>query len=192
MRAQRALHGWLDAVASDDDADQDYQQDGDGHKGDHFEHFAGPGAVLVDVWMHGVVAAVHGAQFVLDNRGLLHRLLLAWFGLLSGLFFLLYGVFFLLDGGGLRLLGFRFGLFGMEGGLQVGTAVGAKADAAGQLLAAAVAELGFLGAYGARVGGMAVWRVGIVANHQCAALVAAHGKALRTHDLAVMYHQLLL
>ena len=94
-------------------------------------------------------------------------------------------------------LGFRFLDYGrrllrIERGFEIGTAIGAETDAAGQLLSATVAKLGFVLGRGTRVGSMAVRGIGVVTDNERAVLVTAHGKALWTHDLAVMYHQLLL
>ena len=144
--------------------------------------------MLLQAGMHRVVAVGHCAQLVLD---------LGWrvtaLGRLFGFF--LHDRLYLADG--LRLgcglwNGLRVGLRLIKGGLQVGTAVGAKMDAAGQLLAATVAEAGSFLVGHAGVGRVTVRRIGVVTNYELAVFIGAYRKALRTHDLTIVYHQFLL
>lgn len=184
------LHGGVDGGAGEDDGDEKDEEDGDHDVGDDLERLAGHGAILMDVGVHRFVAVVHGAQLVLDHVGLLNMLLLARRG--CGLLHFLDGTFFLLHGSGFGLLGLGFGFLGIERGLQVGSTVGTETDAAGQLLAAMVAELGFLGADRAGIGGVAIGGIGVVTDNEFTAFVLAHCKALRTHDLTIVYHQFFL
>jgi hypothetical protein len=81
---------------------------------------------------------------------------------------------------------------GLKGGTQVSTAIGAETDATGQLLATTVTELGIILLDRTGIGGVAVRGIRVIAHDEHAVLIGAHGKALRAHDLAVVYHQLLL
>ena len=91
-------------------------------------------------------------------------------------------------------LGFWLGsrLHHVKRSLEVGAAIGAETDATGQLLATTVTELGIILLDRTGIGGVAVRGIRVIAHDEHAVLIGAHGKALRTHDLAVVYHQLLL
>ena len=88
-------------------------------------------------------------------------------------------------------LGLRLGLYPVEGGFQVGSAIGAEADAAGQFLATTVAKLGIILLDSTGIGRVAIGGIRVVAYNERSVLVGAHGKALWTHDLAVVYHKFL-
>ena len=45
---------------------------------------------------------------------------------------------------------------------------------------------------GFHAGGVPIGRVGVITYHKAMAIITAHGKALGTHDLTVVYHKLLL
>ena len=55
----------LDAVACNDDADEQDDEQGDNDIGNHLERLARHGAMLVQMGVHVVVVARHGAQLVL-------------------------------------------------------------------------------------------------------------------------------
>ena len=103
----------------------------------------------------------------------------------------------LLLSGSLCTRGFRLdvGRFGLrERGAQVGPAIGTKLDAAGQFLAAAVAEFGtfLLAAGDVNARRVTVGGVAVVLHDESAVNVTAHGQALGAHDLTVVNHKLLL
>ena len=80
----------------------------------------------------------------------------------------------------------------VKGSLEVSAAIRTKTDAGGQLLATTVTKsggvlLGFFDHNRVTVGSIRV-----VTDNQCTTLITAHSKTLRTHDLAIVYHQFLL
>lgn len=129
------LDGGVDAEACHNEAHKHDEQDKDDGVGNYLEGPAGSGATLMQVWAHRAVVVGDGAQVVFDLvRGLTagrlpSRLFLNRLGLLDGF------------GGWLGLLGSgRLLRTVIKGRLEIHTTVGAEPDAAGNLLAATVAE----------------------------------------------------
>lgn len=186
MNQRDTSDGGLDVDAGDDDPHEQGQQCHDDGVGHDFEGCAGHRAVLMQVRLRRFVAMSHRAQLVLHAG----RLLSGGCGRL-GLIFLDYRLQQLLDDRWL-LLDNGLGLHRFEGGLQVSTAIGAETDAARQLLAATVTKPGNIVSGGFCTGSVPIRRVGVVAHHKAVAVIKAHGKALGTHDLTVVYHKFLL
>ena len=95
-----------------------------------------------------------------------------------------------MDTGRLRLAFYSFRVG--ERSAQVCTAIGAKLDAAGQLLAAAVAKFGTFLLGDVNAGSVTIRGVTVVMHDEGTINVTAHGKALGAHDLTVVNHELLL
>ena len=191
----RGLHAGLNAQSGIDDVNEQEQQQGDDAVGKDLEALAGHLSVLMHVGMHAVVVVGHRAQLVLNaGAGL------ADWGLLGGLRprGLGFGRLLSLDyglGDGLGLwLRFNNRLGGrlVEWSAQVGTAIGAETDAFGQFLAAAVTEFGRFAGVALDGGIVAIGGIRVITHDKGTAFILAYGKALWTHDLTIVYHQLLL
>lgn len=183
----RGLDGGVDVEARDDEADKHNEQDKDDGVGYDLEGSAGSGAILMQVWAHCAVVVGDGAQVVFDlvggfaARRLPHGLFLNGLGLLDGF----WGRLWLLGSGGLLLST-------VKGGLEIHAAVGAEPDAAGNLLATAVAETRVFLLGRLDVDRVAIGSVGIITNHKRPILVTAHGETLWAHNLAIVHHKFLL
>lgn len=132
----------LQCAAGVDDETQQEEQKSNNDIGDDLEGRARHGAILMQTRMHTGVVTRHGAQFLLDAVGV---------GNGRGTFFHLRDISLLLLvtmgsggmllGGGSRYSPLLLLLFCLvEGGSQVGAAIGTEADAWWQLLTATVAE----------------------------------------------------
>ena len=148
--------------------------------------------MLMQLGVHAVVLPGNGPQFVSRLGSGLSRL----FGLWPWLWLCFNGLGGLLTGDGLGIMGLLglcvSGNISFKRSIELCSAIRAEADAFGQLLAAAVAKPGSSLSL-AFVNGCIVPERGIrvISHDEPAVFILAHRKALRAHDLAVVYQQLL-